>query len=202
MAPPHTYVAYATHATISSLKQSFTASRQTLAVAARHVPDVDIVTYLLRRITATSASDRRPSAAWVLSSAGKLIPYLYGSYFLPYLSADLFLFCFYPPSLSVTRLRCSRALSSISWVDAPYCWWASLFWYSAPTQFSKALKNDIRSHYMRTAPEPPLQAGQGMVKRTPLDTVEHYKTLTANRNHFCFKELEHLVADDTTALYT
>ncbi len=28
------------------------------------------------------------------------------------------------------------------------------------------------------------------------------KTLTANHNHLCFKELEHLVTDDTTALYT
>ncbi len=49
--------------------------------------------------------------------------------------------------LSVTRLGCSlNALSSISRVDTPLtCWLAtSLFWYSAPTPFSKAFKkNDI-----------------------------------------------------------
>ncbi len=159
IAPPHTYVAYATQATISSVKQSKTnvtpclhqtraarqntieviiisdavytgccavrqipnrkllprsiydvltqisndfqrslccvQCRQTLAVAALRVLCRHGVTNLSRRTKATSASDRRPSAPWVLSSAGKLIRYLHGSYFLPYHSADVFLFCFF-----------------------------------------------------------------------------------------------------------
>ncbi len=60
---------------------------------------------------------------------------------------------FYPPSLSFCR-RSARLMSVLCTVcsllhimsrHAPYCWLAtSLFWYSAPTQFSKAfLKNDI-----------------------------------------------------------
>ncbi len=65
IAPPHTYIRIHSQAMISSLKQSKTN-----------------VTHLLRRNKATSASDRRPP--WVLSSAGKLIRYLHGSYFLPY----------------------------------------------------------------------------------------------------------------------
>ncbi len=94
--------------------------RQTFAVAVRRVRCRHGVTNLSRRNKATSASDRRPSAPWVLSSAGKLIRYLHGSYFLPYHSADVFHFVFNPPSLSVTRLDCSlNALSSISWVDTP-----------------------------------------------------------------------------------
>ncbi len=65
IAPPtHTY---ATQATISSVKQSKTN-----------------VTHLSRR----NKQPRRPIAGlpapWVLSSAGKLIQYLHGSYFLPY----------------------------------------------------------------------------------------------------------------------
>ncbi len=180
IAPPRTYIAYTTQATISSVKQSKTnvtpclnrtraarqntieviiisdavytgccaarqisvrelllrsiydvltqisndfqrplcrvQCRQILAVAARRVRCRHGVTHLSRRNKATSSSDCRPSTPWVLSSAGKLIRYLHRSYFLPYRSAD-----------------------------APYCWLAtSLFWYSAPTQFSKAfLKNDI-----------------------------------------------------------
>ncbi len=89
--------------------------RQTLAVALRRVRCRHGVTNLSRRTKATSASDRRPSAPWVLSSAGKLIQYLHGSYFLPYRSADVFLFCFFIRHLylSVARLGCSlNALSS------------------------------------------------------------------------------------------
>ncbi len=78
------------------------------------------VTHLSRRNKATSASDRRPSAPWVLSSAGKLIRYLHGSYFLPYRSADVFLFCFLSAISIFLSLGCSgNALSSISWVDTP-----------------------------------------------------------------------------------
>ncbi len=44
------------------------------------------VTHLSRRKKATSASDCRSSTPWVLSSAGKLIRYLHGFYFLPYRS--------------------------------------------------------------------------------------------------------------------
>ncbi len=121
--------------------------RQTLAVAARHVRCRHGVTHLSRRTKATSASDRRPSVPWVLSSAGKLIRYLHGSYFLPYRSS-FSSFVFYPPSLSFcrsARLFTEHSLLHIMSRHAPYCWLAtSLFWYSAPTQFSKAfLKNDI-----------------------------------------------------------
>ncbi len=93
--------------------------RQTLAVAARRVWCRHGFTNLSRRTKATSASNRRPSALWVLTSAGKLIRYLHGSYFLPYRSADIFLFCFLS-AISVTRLSSSlNALSSTSWVDTP-----------------------------------------------------------------------------------
>ncbi len=184
IAPPHTYVVYATQATISYVKQSKTnvtpclhltwglqkntieviiisdavytgccaarqipdrkllphsiydvltqisndfqrplyrvQCRQTLAVAARRVRCRHGVTHLSRRNKATSASDRRPSTPWVLSRAGKMIRYLHGSYFLPYRSADVFLFFIRHLYLSVTRLGCSlNALSSTSWVDTP-----------------------------------------------------------------------------------
>ncbi len=64
--------------------------RQALAVAVlcRHG-----VTHLSGRNNVSSVSDRKPSAPWVLSSAGKLIWYLYGSS-LPYRSTDIFLSCF------------------------------------------------------------------------------------------------------------
>ncbi len=107
------------------------------------------VTHLSGRTKATSASDHRPSAPWVLSSAGKLIWYLHGSHFLPFRSADgnfPLLFFIRHLYLSVTRLGCSlKALFYIMSRHAPYCWLAtSLFWYSAQTQFSNAfLKNDI-----------------------------------------------------------
>ncbi len=61
-------------------------------------------------------------------------------------------FVFYPPSLSFCRsarlmsvLCTERSLLHIMSRHAPYCWLAtSLFWYSAPTQFSKVFwKNDI-----------------------------------------------------------
>ncbi len=124
--------------------------RQTLAVAARCVRCRHGVTNLSRRNKATSASDHRPSAPWVLSSAGKLIRYLHGSYFLPYRASrllDIFLFCFLSADsfCHLARLFTERSLLHIICRHAPYCWLAtSLFWYSAPTQFSKAfLKNDI-----------------------------------------------------------
>ncbi len=74
---------------------------------------------LSRRNKATSAFDRRPSAPWVLSSAGKLIRYLHRCYFLPYQTFSSS--SFFSPFLSfVTRLGCSlNALSFISWVDTP-----------------------------------------------------------------------------------
>ncbi len=96
--------------------------RQTLAVAVR-VPtrgsisvwqsiasDVDTLSY--REETKQHRRDRRPSAPWVLSSAGKLIRYLHGSYFLPYRSADVSLFCFYLPSLSFCHSAVHWTLSS------------------------------------------------------------------------------------------
>ncbi len=115
----------------------FIASRQTSAVW--RIQCRYGVTHLSRTNKATSASDRRPSAPWVLSSAGKLIRYLHGSYFLPYRSADVFALVFYPPSLSFchsARLFTERSLLHIMSLT---CWLAtSLFWYSAPTK-----KNDI-----------------------------------------------------------
>ncbi len=73
---------------------------------------------------------------------------IYGSYFLPYRSADVFLFCFFIRHLYICRsapLFTERSLLHIMSRHAPYCWLAtSLFWYSPPTQFSKAiLKNYI-----------------------------------------------------------
>ncbi len=87
--------------------------RQTLAVAVRRVW-WNGVTHLSRRNKATSASDRRPSAPWVLSSAGKLMRYLHGSYFLPYSSADVFLFCFLF-TISIFLLLCS----AVHWTLSP-----------------------------------------------------------------------------------
>ncbi len=84
--------------------------RQALAVAARHVWCRHGVTHISRRNKATSASDRRPSAPWVLLQRWKPDPirYLHVSYFLPYRSADIFLFCFLSAiSIFVTRLSCS-----------------------------------------------------------------------------------------------
>ncbi len=64
-------------------------------------------------------SDRRPSTPWALSSAGKLIRYLHGSCFLPYRSADVFLFCFFIRHLyfSVAQLG-----SAVHWtLSPPHC---------------------------------------------------------------------------------
>ncbi len=108
--------------------------RQTLAVTARRGRFRHSVTHLSRRNKATSASDRRPSAPWVLSSAGKLIRYLHGSYFLPYHSTDVFFFCF----LSAISIFLSLG-SAVHWTlsllhimsrHAPFCWLATiLFWF-------------------------------------------------------------------------
>ncbi len=76
--------------------------------------------HLSRRNKALSTSDRRPSAPWVLSSAGKLMRYLHGFYFLPYHPADVFLFCFLSAISIFLSLGCSlNALSSTSRVDTP-----------------------------------------------------------------------------------
>ncbi len=88
--------------------------RQTLAIAARRIRCRHGVTNLSRRNKATSASDRRPSAPWFLSSAGTLIRYLHGSYFLPYRSADGFLFCF----LSAVPIFLSLG-SAVHWTLSP-----------------------------------------------------------------------------------
>ncbi len=88
--------------------------RQTLAAVAWHVRYRYGVTHLSGRNKATSASDRRPSAPWVLSSAGKLIRYLHRSYFLPYPSADIFLFCF----LSAISIFLSLG-SAVHWTFSP-----------------------------------------------------------------------------------
>ncbi len=92
--------------------------RQALAVVARcGTSGVAGVTRLSIRNKATSASDRRPSAPWVLSRAGELIRSdMYT--FLSHRSTDVFLLCFF------------------------ILVYLSLFWYSAPTQFYKMfLKN-------------------------------------------------------------
>ncbi len=78
------------------------------------------VTNLSRRNKATSASDRRPSAPWVLSSAGKLIRYLHGSYFLPYRSADVFLFCFFIHHLYLLSASIGSAtVRPVHWTLSP-----------------------------------------------------------------------------------
>ncbi len=92
--------------------------RQTLAVAARHIRCRHGVTHLLRRNKATSASDCRPSAPWVLSSAGKLIRCLHGSYFLPYRSADVFLFCFLS-AISIFLSLGSANVHPVHWTLSP-----------------------------------------------------------------------------------
>ncbi len=92
--------------------------RLTLAVAAWLVRCRHSVTHLSRRTKATSASDRMPSSPWVLSSAGKLVRYLHGSYFLPNRSADVFLFCF----LSAISIY----LSSLSLVNVRHVHWCAL----------------------------------------------------------------------------
>ncbi len=118
----------------------------TLTVVARCVWCRHGVTNLSRKNKSTSASHRRPSIPWVLSSTGKLIRYLHESYFLPYHSADVFLFCFlYAISIFLSVMCTEHALTCLISRHAPYCWLAtSLFWYSAPTQFSKVfLKNYI-----------------------------------------------------------
>ncbi len=109
--------------------------RQTLAVVARRVRCRHGVILLSRRNKATSASNRRPSAPRVLSSAGKLIQYLHGSSFFPYCSADVFLLFFIRHLyLSVTRLSCSlNPLSSTSWVDTPLTAdWLPVFFGTRP----------------------------------------------------------------------
>ncbi len=90
----------------------FIASRQTSAVW--RIQCRYGVTHLSRTNKATSASDRRPSAPWVLSSAGKLIRYLHGSYFLPYRSADVFRFSF----LSAISIFLSLG-SAVHWTLSP-----------------------------------------------------------------------------------
>ncbi len=105
------------------------------------------VTHLSGRNKATSASDRRPSALWVLSSAGKLIRSdIYNGSKKPHRSADVFLFCFYIRYLylSVTQLGCSlnvlsgeKSLSSISWLDTPLTAnWLQVFVFG-PVSFLK-----------------------------------------------------------------
>ncbi len=92
--------------------------RQALAVAVQHVWCRHGVTHLSRINKATSASDHRPSAPWVLSSAGKLIRS--DIYTCPTLYLIVLHFFIRHLYLSVTRLGCSlNALSSISWVDTP-----------------------------------------------------------------------------------
>ncbi len=87
---------------------------KTLAAVACRVWCRHSVTHLSRRTKATSASDRRPSAPWVLFSTGKLIRYLHGSYFLPYCSADVFSFCF----LSAISIFLSLG-SAVHWTLSP-----------------------------------------------------------------------------------
>ncbi len=111
----------------------------TLAVAVRRVRCRHGVTNLSRRTKASSASDRRPSTPWVLSSAGKLIRYLH-----LLLLALSFRRCF--PLLFFIFVLCTEhSLLHIMSRHTPYCWLASSsFWYSAPAQFYKAFfKNDI-----------------------------------------------------------
>ncbi len=65
-------------------------------------------------------------------------------------SADVFLFCFYPPSLSfchrsawLMSIMCTdeRSLLQIMSRHAPYCWLAtSLFWYRADSVFQNGFE--------------------------------------------------------------
>ncbi len=97
---------------------------------------------------ATSASDRSPSTAWVLSSAKKLIWYLHGSYFLPNYSTDVFLFCFLSAisiflslgSANVRHLHWTLSLLHIISRHATYCWLSIiLFLYSVFQSVSEKL---------------------------------------------------------------
>ncbi len=120
-----------------------------LSCCRRHIRCGHGVTHLLRRNKATSVSDSRPSAPWVLSSAGQLIRYLHGSHFLPYnfsfsfsvFEKRRFPLLFFMRHLFLSlQLGCSlNALSSTSWVDSPLTadWLQVCFGTSAPTQFSK-----------------------------------------------------------------
>ncbi len=140
IAPPHTYV------------------RQRLVLWSKAKP-------MLLTYREETKQPRHPitglPAPWVLSSAGKLIWYLHGSYFLPYRKPSFVpqtfsSFVFYPVSLSFCRrsaqlmsVMCTdeRSLLCIMSRHAPYCWLAtSLFWYSAPTQFSKAFLKKYIPH--------------------------------------------------------
>ncbi len=86
---------------------------QVLSVAALHVWCIHSVTHLSRRNKATSASNHRPSTSWVLSSAGKLIRYLHGTYSFLIVPQTFFLFGFYPPSLFLSLC------SAVHWALSP-----------------------------------------------------------------------------------
>ncbi len=95
--------------------------RQTLAVAVHCVWCRHGVTNLSRRNKATSASDCRPSAPWVLQR-WKADPIFTRVLLLALSFRRRFPLLFFIRHLylSVTRLCCSlNALSSISWVDTP-----------------------------------------------------------------------------------
>ncbi len=96
-------------------------------VATRRVRCRHGITNLSRKTEATSASNHRPSAPWVISSAGKLIWYLHWSYFSPYRFTNIFLFSFFICHLylSIARLMsvlCTeRSLLQIMSRHSPYC---------------------------------------------------------------------------------
>ncbi len=78
--------------------------RSLYRVQCRQTSGVDTVTHLSRRTKATSVYDRRPSAPWVLSSAGNWSD-IYTGPTSCLIVPQTFSFVFYPPSLSsVTRL--------------------------------------------------------------------------------------------------
>ncbi len=179
-------------------KSHFIASRQILAVAACCVQCRRGVTPLSRRNKASLASDRRPSATWVISSAGKLIRFLHGSILLA-LSFHrrfplLFLICHLFLSLMAVHCSLFNALFSTSWVDTLFTadWLQVCFGTLALTQLSKAFLKKLHtpdltvpcsstvSGHTTCAPKPPLQAGQGMVKWTALHTVQSSHTCEMN----------------------
>ncbi len=130
--------------------------RQTLAVAARcGASGVDTVLLTYREET---KQPRRPIAGLPLLEFSPALESWSDIYTGP-TSCLIILqtfssFVFYPPSLFFCRrsvrlmsVMCTdeRSLLCIMSRHTPYCWLATiLFWYSAPTQFSKEfLKNDI-----------------------------------------------------------
>ncbi len=175
IALPHTYVAYATQAMISSVKQSktnVTPCLHRMRAARQNTIEVIIISDTVytgccaaRRDKSLTVNCCRVLFMTCWHKCQRSLPLLD---FSPVLESwsDIYTgptsclivpqtcssFVFYPPSLSLCHsawlmsvLCTERFLLHIMSRHTPYSWLAtSLFWYSAPTQFSEAfLKNDI-----------------------------------------------------------